>query len=174
VIADLRKVKISIPDDVSWTKLLKHTLWALVFFPNFACVFMYRLNRKLEQKQLPFRKLLGVWRFYAFSNDISTKADIGKGLHLVHLTGIVIGGHAVIGENATILNGVTIGSKKIGSTEMPKIGSDVYIGTGAKIIGDITIGDRVTIGANAVCLISLPDDVVAYGVPVKLKTTSEE
>jgi len=86
----------------------------------------------------------------------------------------VIGGYAVIGEDATILNGVTIGSKKIGNAEMPKIGSDVYIGTGAKIIGDITIGDRVTIGANAVCLISLPDDVVAYGVPVKLKTASEE
>jgi len=74
-----------------------------------------------------------------------------------------------VGKNFTILNGVTLGEKNASENVMPNIGDDVYIGTGAKLVGDITIGDNVTIGALTFCNKSVPRDSVAYGNPMMVK-----
>lgn len=83
---------------------------------------------------------------------------IGGGLRIPHLNGIYIHGNATLGENCTILQQVTIGSNehKIDYKKAPQIGNRVYIGAGAKIIGNITIGDDVRIGANAVVTKDVP------------------
>ena len=99
--------------------------------------------------------------------DISYKAEIGKECEFPHRgLGIVIGDKVVIGDNCIIRQNVTIGGK--GTTDefkCPKIGDNCMIGAGAVIIGGITIGNNVQIGANAVVTKNLPDNVVAVGVP---------
>lgn len=103
---------------------------------------------------------------------IETKS-IGGGLRMPHLNGIYIHPGAVIGENCTILQQVTIGANehRIDHEKAAKIGDRVYIGAGAKIIGDIVIGDDVRIGANAVVTKNIPAGmtVVGYNKVLKLK-----
>jgi serine O-acetyltransferase len=109
--------------------------------------------------------------FFLFGLEIGMQCEIGKGLFFPHTSGIVIGALS-IGENATIYQGVTIGARELDfsylPTSRPVIGSGVTISTGAVILGEIRIGNRVRIGANSVVLNSIPDDVLAVGVPARV------
>lgn len=93
----------------------------------------------------------------------------GPGFHPVHWGSIVISSQARIGRNCRIHSCVNIGAYGTGA---PIIGDNVYIGPGAKIFGDVTIGSNVRIGANAVVNKSFPDDVTLVGVPAKVVKTS--
>ena len=86
-----------------------------------------------------------------------------------HCSDIVIGASAVIGSDVEILNGVTIGAVAIreAGKRHPTIGNNVFIGSGAKILGEIVIGNNVKIGANAVVLESVPDGKTAIGIPAR-------
>lgn len=91
----------------------------------------------------------------------------GPGLSIAHYGCIVVSNDARIGENCRLQEGVNIGATN-GSAAAPKIGNNVFIGTGAKLIGDITIADDVAIGANAVVVKSILEPGVTYGgVPAK-------
>ena len=87
--------------------------------------------------------------------------------------GIVIGETSIIGENVTIYHGVTLGGVSLDKGKRhPTIGNNVIIGAGAKVLGNITIGDNSKIGANSVILKDIPKDSVAVGVPCKIITKS--
>ena len=91
----------------------------------------------------------------------------GPGLSIAHYGTIVVNSAAKVGKNCRIQEGVNIGSTN-GSSGAPKIGDNVFIGTGSKIIGDIFIEDDVAIGANAVVVKSIIEKGVTYGgVPAK-------
>ena len=102
--------------------------------------------------------------------EIGAAAEIGPGLMIVHGEGIVVGGYARIGRDATLLHQVTIGGPAPDRREaMPVIGDEVFIGAGAKVIGAIHVGDRSFIGVNAVVAQDVPADsrvVVRGGVEV--------
>ena len=101
--------------------------------------------------------------------EIHPGARIGKGLFIDHGVGVVIGETAIIGDNVTLFHGVTLGGTgKEKGKRHPTIGNNVFIGSGAKILGNINIGNNVRIGANAVVLKDIPDDTTAVGVPVKI------
>lgn len=100
-------------------------------------------------------------------SDIDPNAKIGERLSLPHPNGVVVHAEATIGDDCMIMQQVTIGQLADGLA--PKIGSRVYIGAGAKILGGIAIGDRASIGANAVVLCDVPADWTAVGVPAKLR-----
>ena len=102
--------------------------------------------------------------------DIGCNASIGKGLALGHPVGIVIAGKSKIGCNCTIMSCVTIGAKSLDNAGggYPCIGDNVYIGTGAKLIGNVSIGKGVVIGANAVVLNDVNDNSIAVGVPARI------
>ena len=101
--------------------------------------------------------------------EIHPGATIGKGLLIDHGTGVVIGETAIIGNNATLFHGVTLGGTgKEKGKRHPTIGNNVFIGSGAKILGNIIIGDNVKIGANAVILKNVPSNVTIVGVPGKI------
>lgn len=105
---------------------------------------------------------------FGLNTDIPASVRIGKNVNFQHPFGIVIHPNVVIGENAVIRQQVTIGGKAVGRTEkIPKIGSNVEIGAGAKIIGDILIGDNVIIGANSVVTKNVKDNDIVAGVPAK-------
>lgn len=96
---------------------------------------------------------------------ISPGVRIGRNLKLPHPIGIVIGCQTVLGDDCTIYQGVTIGQNRNG---YPKIGNDVIIYSGAKIFGDITIGNHVVIGANSVVKNNIPDNSVVVGIPARV------
>lgn len=97
--------------------------------------------------------------------EIHPGATIGKNLFIDHGFGVVIGETAIIGDNVTIFHGVTLGGTgKESGKRHPTIGDNVFIGSGAKILGNITIGNNVKIGANTVVLKNIPDDVTVVGV----------
>jgi serine O-acetyltransferase len=96
-------------------------------------------------------------------------AKIGKGFYIGHFGGIILGTEAIIGEYCNISQGVTIGqSGRNYKQYTPVIGNRVYMAPGAKLFGEIKIGDDVAIGANAVVNIDLPNNAVAVGNPAKI------
>ena len=98
--------------------------------------------------------------------EIPRVAKIGAGFYIGHFGGITVSPQAVIGENCSISQGVTIGVSGQGEKAgAPKIGHNVYIAPGAKVFGKITIGSNVKIGANAVIYKDLPDNVIAVLSP---------
>ncbi len=90
----------------------------------------------------------------------------GPGLSIAHYGTIVVNGNSKVGKNCRIQEGVNLGSTN-GNSEAPQLGDNVFIGTGAKLIGDIKIGNNVCIGANAVVTKSFPDNITIGGVPAK-------
>ena len=114
--------------------------------------FRYRL-RKLQLK---------------FGIEISYTSEIGAVFHIAHGNGIVVHPNTKIGENCSILQQVTIGNNLNKSrNDVAKIGNSVFIGAGAKIIGPVKIGDRVTIGANSVVTRDVPSGCTVVGSPAR-------
>jgi len=106
---------------------------------------------------------------YRFANDISPYAHIGPGLFLPHPVDVTIGASAVIGRNATIYNGVTIVG--IETPQLPHLGDNVTVYTGAKIIKGVTIGDNSVIGALTLCNKDVPSHSIMYGIPPNVTIT---
>lgn len=102
------------------------------------------------------------------SCDIDCKATIGKGTKFQHhALGVLIHPDAVIGENCTILQHVTIGGKK-GSNGLPKIGNNVVIGAYSLLLGNLTVGDNAIIGAASLVLKNVPENAVVVGNPARI------
>lgn len=102
-------------------------------------------------------------------SDILLGATLGERLALPHPNGVVIHETAVIGDDCMIMQQVTLGMVADGGA--PTLGSGVYVGAGAKILGPVSIGDRARIGANAVVLVDVPADCTATGVPATVRPT---
>lgn len=132
-------------------------------------IFFYRIARWLYLKKIPLLpNLLKLFIFLIYNSIIPFNCKIGKGTRFSYGgIGTVIHKRAVIGENCIIGSGVSLAGRS-GLYEVPVIGDNVYVGTGAKLLGDIVIGNNVTIGANAVVLQSFPDKAVIAGVPARL------
>ena len=112
--------------------------------------YKYRLNRMGEKLTLKFEPNV-----------------FGPGLSIAHYGTIIVNPNARVGANCRIHEGVTIGATN-GSSNAPKIGDNCFIGSGAKIIGDVTIGNNVAIGAGAVVVSDIKDNVTVGGVPAKI------
>ncbi len=98
--------------------------------------------------------------------EIHPGATIGKKLFIDHGIGVIIGEATTIGDNVTIFHGVTLGGTgKEQGKRHPTIENNVFIGAGAKILGNITIGENAKIGANAVVLKDVPKNTTVVGVP---------
>jgi len=98
--------------------------------------------------------------------DLTRGVTFGKNLHIIHPISIVIHPKTIIGDNVGIMHEVTIGSR--GTYAAPVIGNNVFIGVGAKILGEITIGDNVDIGANSVVLTDVPPNSLVVGIPGRI------
>lgn len=101
--------------------------------------------------------------------ELPCEVEIGDNFVIDHFGGIVVSGYAKFGANCRIRNGVVVGLKNVEDPVAPVFGDNVDIGTGAKVLGPIRIGNNVRIGANAVVLCDVPDDHVAVGVPAVVK-----
>jgi serine O-acetyltransferase len=105
--------------------------------------------------------------------SIHPSASIGTQVFLDHATGIIISAFAVIGDDVTILQNVTIGRKSSEPDHAPKIGKGVYLSAGSAIIGGVSIGDFAKIGAGAVVEHDVPAGCTAVGLPARLTNCPE-
>lgn len=104
-----------------------------------------------------------------FQTDINPAARIGKGLFIDHATGIVIGATAVVGDNVSMMHGVTLGGTgKEGGDRHPKIGNGVLLGAGAIVLGNIKVGNCSRIAAGSLVVKPVPEKVTIAGVPGKV------
>lgn len=106
--------------------------------------------------------------------ELPCEVTIGRNFVIDHHGGIVISGFTRFGDDCRIRSGVCIGLSHVGDPRAPVIGNGVDIGTGAKLLGPITIGDNVLIGANAVVLCDVRSDSIAVGVPARVKARKVE
>lgn len=145
-------------------------LEVFLLYPSINSLIVYRIAHKLYNKKCFFlaRLLSQLARFFT-GIEIHPGAKIGKGLFIDHGMGVVIGETAEVGDNVTIYHGVTLGGTgKDKGKRHPTVKDNVIIGAGAKVLGPITIGNNVKIGANSVVLKDVPDNATAVGIPAKL------
>ncbi|MDQ2855494.1 MAG: serine acetyltransferase [Acidobacteriota bacterium] len=157
-----------------------HQLRALVLAPRVWAIVGFRLARWVHTARsagilrLPLKvivSLMAVFIDVATNIEIPPQVAIGPGLFLPHTGYIVVASNVVIGAHCTLTQGVTIGHRSggsVASVEGPAIGDRVYIGPGAVILGPISIGNDVLIGANAVVTRSVPDRAVVVGNPARV------
>ncbi len=139
----------------------------LTSYPGIKATLIYRVAHLLWVLKIPFvpRYLSEIGRQLT-SIDIHPGAKIGKEFFIDHGIGVVIGETAEIGDNVTLYQGVTLGGTSLKREKRhPTIGKNVVVGAGAKLLGPITIGDNVRIGANSVVTQDVPDNSVVVGVP---------
>lgn len=143
------------------------TSWEVFLYPSFRAILRYRIAHKLYQKKHYF-----LARWYSQRTvrktgiEIHPGAAIGKGLFIDHGHGVVIGETAIIGDNVTLYQGVTLGGtgKECGKRH-PTIGNNVMISAGAKVLGSFTVGENSKIGAGSVVLSEIPPNSTVVGVP---------
>ncbi len=147
----------------------KSKIEVLLLYPCIHALISYRIAHFLYLKKRFFlaRLISQVSRFFT-GIEIHPGATIGKGLFIDHGMGVVIGETAEIGDNVTLYHGVTLGGTgKDTGKRHPTIEDDVLIGTGAKVLGPITVERGAKIGANAVVVKNVPAKATAVGSPAK-------
>jgi len=145
----------------------RNYLEVVLLYAGLQALVMHRIAHALYCVRIPFlpRWLSQVSRFFT-GIEIHPAAQIGDGLFIDHGMGVVIGETSVVGKNVTLYQGVTLGGTgKEKGKRHPNIGDNVVIGTGAKVLGNITVGENSYIGANAVVLRDVPPNATVVGVP---------
>lgn len=136
-------------------------------YPSFKAILRYRIAHRLYMNHHYF---LARWYSQRTARktgiEIHPGATIGKGLFIDHGIGVIIGETAIVGDNVTLYQGVTLGGTgKEQGKRHPTIGNNVMISAGAKIIGSFTVGENSKIGAGSVVLSEVPPNSTVVGVP---------
>jgi len=139
--------------------------------PRFLPIFLYRMSRTSRLARIPLApNLFSYLNLVLFGMDVTPACEIGPGIFFPHTSGIVIGASS-IGSNVTLYQGVTLGAKQLDMhfdpSTRPTIGNNVTLGSGAKILGGITIGDNVKVGANSVVVHSIGPNRTVIGIPAR-------
>ncbi|MEH2010683.1 MAG: serine O-acetyltransferase [Nostoc sp.] len=160
LLTDLRTIFERDPAARNWLEVL-------FCYPGLHALVFHRLAHWLHKLGIPFipRFISHISRFLT-GIEIHPGALIGQGVFIDHGMGVVIGETAIVGDYALIYQGVTLGGTgKESGKRHPTLGSHVVVGTGAKVLGNIQIGDRVRIGAGSVVLRDVPSNTTVVGIP---------
>lgn len=164
-------------EDIARYKSRGRTGRRLLLDPAVWAISIYRLGNWLhtEKPFLLFRIPLKIVYFFAYMFSelvmemcLDPHATIGGGLFIAHIGGIHINPQAIIGSNCDITHRVTIGASAMGRQGSPTIGNNVYIGTGAVLVGKIKVGNGAKIAANTLVITNVPDGATVMGVPGRI------
>lgn len=165
--------------DAGWWKNL-----IVLVQPGTLVVIVYRFGHWAHEQKNPILRNLLMLTYWATNlfvvictqSYIRPETEIGKGLVIHNWSGVFIA-NATMGENCIVYQGVSIGHLRhfrgLGRSKgraAPRIGNNVYIASGAKVLGDVVIGDNVVVGANSLVITSLPDNCTVLGVPARIVT----
>lgn len=136
-------------------------------YPSFKAIIGYRIAHKLFMKKHYFlARWISQRTVRKTGIEIHPGATIGKGLFIDHGNGVIIGETAIIGDNVTLYQGVTLGGTgKEKGKRHPTIGDNVMVSAGAKVLGSFTVGENSKIGAGSVVLSEVPPNSTVVGVP---------
>ena len=142
----------------------------LLLYSGLHAVIYYRLSHWLfRHKRFILARIVSQFAKFCTGIEIHPGAKIGKGLFIDHGTGVVIGETAEVGDYCTLYQGVTLGGTgKDKGKRHPTLGNYVMVGSGAKVLGPVIIGDNSKVGANALVLLNVPPDSTAVGVPARV------
>lgn len=149
-------------------------LWGKLIHPRFIPVLLIRLSQLCHGSRMlrPSSMIFSLANVILFGLEVTPRCKIGPGLLIPHTSGTVIGA-AELGSNVTIFQGVTLGAKfaDLGFTpeSRPVLGDDVVVGSGAKVLGGIHIGNKGVVASNTLLTESVPADGFAIGVPAVVK-----
>ena len=154
----------------------KSKLSVALTYPGVKAVLFHRFaNRLWKMKMYLLARIFSQTSRFMTGIEIHPAAEIGKNLFIDHGMGVVIGETSKIGDNVTLYHAVTLGgvSPSIDSDNQrmvkrhPTLKNNVVIGSGAQILGPVTVEDNAKVGANAVVVINVPKDAIMVGIPAK-------
>jgi serine O-acetyltransferase len=165
-----RKIKRDFQAALSMDPAATSKLEVVLTYAGFHALLFYRVAHWLWKKRVPFiPRALSQFARFITGIEIHPGATIGSGMFIDHGMGVVIGETAEVGDNVTLFQGVTLGGTgKQRGKRHPTLGNHVVVGTGAKVLGPIKIGNYVKIGANAVVLQDVPDHSTVVGIPGRI------
>jgi len=145
-------------------------IWEVLLYPGLHAIFWHRISHFLFQHKFKFlARLISQFARFLTGIEIHPGAKIGKGFFIDHGMEVVIGETTEIGNNATLYQGVTLGGTgKEKGKRHPTLGNNVTVAAGAKILGNIKIGDNSVIGAGSVVIKDVPPDSTVVGVPGRI------
>ncbi|HWG95478.1 MAG TPA: serine O-acetyltransferase [Nitrospira sp.] len=148
-------------------------LEVILTYAGFHALLAYRITHWLKARDIPILpRVISQLARWVTGVEIHPSAKIGTGFFIDHGMGVVIGETAEIGDYVTLFQGVTLGGTgKERGKRHPTLGNHVVVGAGAKILGGITIGDNVKIGANSVVLKNVAANSTVIGVPARVIKT---
>ena len=162
----------------------KSKLSLILTYPGVKAIFFHKISNFFAIAKFDIvARVISQFSRFLTGIEIHPKAKIGKNLFIDHGMGVVIGETSEIGDNVTIYHMVTLGgiSPSINSDSQreikrhPTLMDNVVVGSGAQILGPVTIGKNAKVGANAVVTKDVPDNAVMIGIPARnVGTTSEE
>ena len=148
----------------------KSVIEIVLCYPGFHAILLHRLSHRLYKMDVPLipRVISQIGRFFT-GIEIHPGAKIGRRFFIDHGMGVVIGETAEIGDDVLLYQGVTLGGTgKERGKRHPTLGNGVVVGTGAKVLGSIAIGNNVKIGAGSVVIHPVPDNATVVGIPGKV------
>ncbi|MCL4485705.1 MAG: serine O-acetyltransferase [Nitrospirae bacterium] len=154
----------------------RSTLAVLLTYPGYHAVVLHRIAHRLYRWRLTLlARIIALFARFLTGVEIHPAARIGPGFFIDHGMGVVIGETTVIGSDVTLYQGVSLGGtgKDRGQKRHPTLGDHVLVGAGAKILGNVTIGEGVRVGSNAVVLRSIPPHSTVVGIPGRVVRTKE-
>lgn len=142
-------------------------LEVVLCYPGLHAVWAHRFTHWLWHRRLKLlARLLSQWARLLTGIEIHPGAEIGSRLFIDHGMGVVIGETAVVGDDVTIFQGVTLGGTgKRNGKRHPTLRNNVVVGAGAQVLGNITVGENSRVGAGSVVLTDVPDNSTIVGVP---------
>jgi serine O-acetyltransferase len=172
----LRRIKKDFHAALSMDPAATSKLEVALTYSGFHSLLFYRFAHWLWKRRIPFvPRALSQFARFLTGIEVHPGATIGSGLFIDHGMGVVIGETTEIGDNVTLFQGVTLGGTgKQRGKRHPTIGSHVVVGAGAKVLGPITVGDFVKIGANSVVLQDVPDHSTVVGIPGRIVRIKDE
>jgi serine O-acetyltransferase len=148
----------------------KSLLEILLFYPGIKAIALHRVAHFLYQFNIPLApRFVSEFSRWLTGIEIHPGAQIGQEMVIDHGMGVVIGETAIVGDQVVIYQGVTLGGVSLVARKRhPTVGNRVVIGSGAKVLGNITIGEGARIGANAVVLENVPPNSTVIGVAARI------
>jgi len=149
----------------------RHALEVILTYSGVHAIWLYRIAHRLWKWRLTtLARMVSQIGRWLTGIEIHPGAQIGRRLFIDHGMGVVIGETAVVGDDCTLYQGVTLGGTgKENGKRHPTLGNNVLVATGAKVLGSFTIGDNSKIGAGSVVLSEVPPNSTVVGIPGRIK-----
>lgn len=144
--------------------------WEVFLYAGFWALFHHRIAHKLYKRNMKWMaRLVSQWSRFLTNIEIHPGATIGRRFFIDHGAGVVIGETAIVGDDVLMYHQVTLGGTSLDKVKRhPTIGNNVLLGMGAKVVGNITVGDGARIGANAVVTRDIPPNSTVVGIPGRI------